>query len=164
MTKKLLMVVGIFVVLASAFFFSVYYFLKIKPSTINYLLSTIHVPEPNETPAEKGIAIPQTSTQLINTATGKTRTYALEANKNTFSIKKIIANQGDILRINLTATDRVYDLTLPAFGLTQRANKGETKLMEFQAVSSGEFQFLCESCKNESTKGILQVLPIQDQK
>ena len=85
--------------------------------------------------------------------------FNLSIANNTYSSNKILANEGDIIRITLTSLDNKADFTLPALGIKQEVNRGESKKIEFQAVSAGNFQFFCESClpENDNSKGVLVV-------
>lgn len=159
MTNKLLAVSVVVLFFIAAFVGSIFYFSR-KPTTYNLqpATSSIHVPEPNEQPRELGIAIPSTAQELTPGSKNKTRVFVLLADKNSFSANKIIVYEGDVTRIRYTAVDRAYDFSLPQFGLKQEVQKDETKTIEFQALSVGNFPYLCESCKNEGTKGTLIVV------
>lgn len=132
-------------------------YLRRRSTTHNPQPTTyIHIPEPNESPTENGLAVPLASFKTLPGAESKVRTFEITAQKNAFSSQKIIVGEGDIVKIRFTALDNQYDLFFPALGVKTQAKKGETKFIEFQAVSSGSFEFLCETC-GPKTKGTLLV-------
>lgn len=122
--------------------------------------SSIHVPEPNEKTDQPGLAVPRSAQESFPGSKNKMRSFEILAEKTSFSINKIIVNQNDIVRIQFTALDKNYDLTLPALGISQKVQKGERKTVEFQAIADGTFDFSCRSCGgNNAMKGILIVVP-----
>ena len=168
MTNKLLVVVVVVLFFIAIFAGAIFYFSRLprrspeqsrkgeggQPTTNDQ----IRVPDPNEQPRESGIAIPSTVQELTPGSKNKTRVFVLLADKNSFLQNKIIVYEGDVIRIRFTAQDHSYDLSFPAFGLKQEAQKNETKTLEFQALSAGTFPYLCQICGNDKTKGTLIVV------
>ncbi len=120
-----------------------------------------YVPEPNDKTADSGLAVPRSAQESSPGGKNKMRSFEILAEKTAFSINKIIVNQNDIVRIQFTALDKNYDLSFPALGISQKAQKGERKTVEFQAIADGTFVFSCLTCdgSKESTKGVLIVVP-----
>lgn len=161
MTNKLL-VVTVVVLFAIALFLGSFLYFSARPHFKTNTLSPptkMHVPEPNEISNEKGLTVPATARPVSPGLHNKIRTFVLTADKNSFLENKLIVYEGDVVQIRFTATDHIYDISFPELGLKQEVNAGETKLLEFQAMVAGNFPFLCESCKNENTKGTLVVVP-----
>lgn len=135
---------------------------RIKQDQINdTTLAVNHVPDLNEKVTEEGLAVPKTVQGTSSGSQMKIRSFDIIANKDIFSVKKIIVYQNDVIRIQFAALDKDYDFTIPAFSIYQKAQKGETKMLEFQAISDGTFTFSCDACggASKSMKGILIVVP-----
>lgn len=160
-------IVFISVIIAIALFLSVLFITTYQnpPPLIDNMADlsqfSIHVPEPNEKTGESGLAVPRSAQESFPGSKNKMRSFDITAEKTAFSINKIIVNQNDIVRIQFTALDKNYDLTLPALGISQKVQKGERKTVEFQAIADGTFVFSCLSCdgSKESMKGVLIVVP-----
>lgn len=128
--------------------------------------SKIHVPAKGET-AAGGLAVPVSVNDAAYGSQNKIRTFEITASGGSLSANQIIVNVNDEVGIRFTAQDADYDLSFPDFGVSQQAAKGETKLLDFQAVSSGVYTFDCSLCKSQSTQtlggktgqGILLVKP-----
>lgn len=109
----------------------------------------IVVPEKNAvlTETEKlEIAVPVTVAPVSPNSSSRARTFEIKAQNDVFVPMKIIANVGDIVRINFTAVDKDYDLVFPSYGMKQTAAVGQTKILEFQALQAGSFSYYCEVC------------------
>lgn len=113
-----------------------------------------HVPEPGETASESGVAMPKAAQKMANDSKKKIRSFDVIADKNSFSVEKIIVYEDDVVKINFTAKDKTYDFSIPDFGIKQSAKKGETKLVEFQAVRVGSFIF-----ESKPVQGAILVVP-----
>lgn len=126
---------------------------NLQPTTHNYS----RVPEPNDRSFDKNIAVPQAAYVPATGATSKTRIFSVNAEDSSLSEEKIIVYEGDIVRIQFSASDDDwYDFIIPNLGIRQEARRGETKIVEFQTTSTGSFDFTCSKCK---TKGTLVVVP-----
>lgn len=117
------------------------------------------VPGAGETQVDKSIAIPVSVIQSAPGASTKLRTFKISAANNAFDPATVIVNVGDTVHINFTAVDKTYDITVPDYGLKQTAQKGETKILEFQALSEGKFLYYCDLCGGEksATKGYIVI-------
>lgn len=115
------------------------------------------VPEPNAASVDQETAVPSSVVESAPGTSSQIRTFSLSAQNSRLSKEKIIVYQGDIVHIRFSAhDDDRYDFAIPAFGLRQEAAKGETRIVEFQAVSQGSFPIICSQCK---TEGELVVVP-----
>ena len=117
----------------------------------------IKVPEIGEKPADENIAVPVSVTPSAPGVETKLRTYNIKGENNVFEPSTLLANVGDTIHINFTAVDKTYDITVPDYGLKQTAMKGETKILEFQAVNEGQYLYYCTLCGGEtsSAKGYM---------
>ncbi len=109
----------------------------------------IKVPEANEVlPAEQAekIAVPTVVTAAAPGAESKYRNFNIRAEGNKFSPSQIIVREGDTVQINFTAVDKDYDIVFPSYNMQQTAKQGETKMLAFQAVKSGNFTYYCNIC------------------
>lgn len=122
------------------------------------LAPNIKVPEPNTSLSEeekKEIALPTISVPAGPGVIANFRNFEIRAEGGLFTPSKIIANQGDTVRIQFTAVDKDYDIVFRSYNMKQSAKKGETKALEFQAVQSGDYLYYCQSCGgiNGTAKG-----------
>ncbi len=119
------------------------------------------VPGAGATGTPQGVAVPQISIPAAPGVQAQLRVFNISAEKGVFTPSTVIANEGDTVRINFTAVDKTYDMTVPDLNLRQTAQKGETKILEFGANPSGKFTYYCESCGglNSSATGFIVVVP-----
>lgn len=93
------------------------------------------------------------------TTTGpQLRIYNIAAAAGHFVPYQIIANVGDTVHINFTAEDGAYDITFPSYGMKQTAQKGQTKILEFQALEAGTFTFYCTACGGPTSTARGQII------
>ncbi len=109
--------------------------------------SVIQVPEENATSAPSGVAIPSLVSTAGPSATNVSyRVFNLNVSSAGFSPDTIIVRQGDTMHINVTAIGGNYDFTQQDYGVSIAIPKGQTKFLQFDAVSTGKFTFYCKSC------------------
>ena len=125
--------------------------------------SDVKVPGMNETltDAEKEvIAVPSIVTPAAPGASASFRSFSISGDGGKFVPAEIIARLNDIVHVNFTAVDKDYDIVFPSYGMRQSAKKGETKILEFQAVSEGSYTYYCDSCggANSPAKGKIIVV------
>lgn len=116
------------------------------------------VPLPNTTPRDRDVTAPQVVLDPVMGSPNQTRKFTINGSSSGFSVKKIVVYQGDIVNLKFTASDRAMDITFPDFSISQFADIGETKTLEFQAVSPGTYTFLCQKCSDNNVKGELLVV------
>ncbi|MFA6145740.1 MAG: cupredoxin domain-containing protein [Patescibacteria group bacterium] len=116
------------------------------PITREEVPENIVAPELGEKPTNEKIAVPETVVEAAPGAESKFRQFEILAEKDAYLPSEIIVNQNDIVHIGFTAVDKTYDLTFPDYGMKQTAKIGETKILEFQAVSTGKFLYYCDLC------------------
>lgn len=120
--------------------------------------SNIVVPDQNTqlTEAEKKVtAIPTVVTAAAPGVEAQFRSFDIKAEGGVFTPSRIIARVGDTVHVNFTAVDKDYDIVFPSYNMSQVAKKGQTKILEFQAVEEGSFLYYCNACGGETsnTKG-----------
>jgi plastocyanin len=71
------------------------------------------------------------------------RTFEMTATKDGFDPEEIVVNQGDTVHIDLITDGVSYDIFLPDTGHYQIIEEGDEKVLEFQALSSGTYTYLC---------------------
>ena len=131
-----------FILIALIFLFLLFLLSSRKPPTTNYQLPTINpqllanlpVPEVRSVLKDKNISIPLAAVESTPGAKTKFRQFTIQAYKSAFKPNIILVYAGDIVRINLIANDNIYDFSIPAYNISQTAQKGETKGVEFQVV------------------------------
>lgn len=104
------------------------------------------VPSENATSVPQGVAAPTVVASGSISGTTSFRSFNVTETATAFTPATIIVNQGDTVHINLTAEGGAYDFTQPDLGLKLALKSGQTKLVQFDAVSSGKFTFYCSSC------------------
>lgn len=120
--------------------------------------TNIVVPDQNTqlSEAEKKItAVPTLVTAAAPGVEAQFRSFDIKAEGGVFTPSQIIARVGDTVHINFTAVDKTYDIMFPSYNMKQTAKQGQTKILEFQAVTDGSFSYYCDSCggANSNTKG-----------
>jgi plastocyanin len=89
------------------------------------------------------------------------RTIEVKISSKGFEPSTVIVNQGDVVRLQMTATDGDYDVSIPYTGNYQSMKKGETKPIAFGATAPGTLAFLCmDMCPAGGViKGSIVILP-----
>lgn len=100
-------------------------------------------------------AVPTVVTPAAPGASSQFRSFDIKAENNQYVPLKVIGRVGDTIHVNFTAVDKDYDIVFPSYNMKQTAKKGETKILEFQAVQEGSFTYYCEMCGGPTgpTKG-----------
>lgn len=118
----------------------------------------IKIPEVGEKVSAE-VAAPSVVTPAAPGVSAKFRKFAIKGEGGVFNPSTIIAKKGDTVHVDFTAMDKTYDITFPDYGMKQTAEKGQTKILEFQALTTGKFTYYCESCGglNSKAKGYIIV-------
>lgn len=95
---------------------------------------------------KKEVALPTVVVPAAPGASSKFRNFKVNAESGAFVPTKVIVNVGDTVHIDFTAVDNNYDIVFPSYNMSQAANKGETKIIEFQALVPGDFTYYCSVC------------------
>ncbi len=72
-------------------------------------------------------------------------TYDIRGENGGFEPSTIMADEGDVIVINLAAVDGDYDIFFPDFGVYRGVKHGETGKLSFQAYPYGDYKFFCEN-------------------
>lgn len=115
-----------------------------SPAPINVV-----VPETNTILTKeqaKVIAVPTVVVPAAEQGDADYRNFDIKGEGNVFTPSQITAYKGDKVHVNLTAVDKDYDLVFPSNSMMIRVKKGETKSLEFQALSEGSFTYYCSIC------------------
>lgn len=120
----------------------------------------IDIPEVGEKTAPD-VAAPVTVQPAAPGISAKLRIFNIKGDKNQFDPSTIIVKVGDTVHINFTAVDKTYDFILPDYGLVQTAGPGETRIVEFGAMTPGKFTYYCKLCGGveSSAVGYIIVAP-----
>jgi heme/copper-type cytochrome/quinol oxidase subunit 2 len=122
-------------------------------------LKKIEVPEPGAKVSEN-VAVPKEVIKAGPKTESKLRIFEIKGENGQLSPNDLRAYQGDIVNIKLTAVDQDYDFRLEGYNIQMKANKGETKTIEFQALNLGIYNFYCSLCKTkERAVGRIVVVP-----
>jgi len=117
----------------------------------------VKVPEAGENVAVD-VAIPVSVSKAAPGVSAKLRVFNISAQNDLYSPSTVIIKAGDTVHINFTAVDKTYDITFPDYGMKQIVNKGQTKVLEFQAVTTGKFTYYCALCGGLGSKAIGYVI------
>jgi heme/copper-type cytochrome/quinol oxidase subunit 2 len=113
------------------------------------------------TPGENAAAVPANvavPTTVVETGPSAFRHFDISATGNAYSPSTIVVNEGDVIDLSFTATDRDYDIFFPDFGVYKAAKKGQTVKLQFQGYPFGQYAFRCsESCGSAKVEGKLIV-------
>jgi heme/copper-type cytochrome/quinol oxidase subunit 2 len=71
------------------------------------------------------------------------RTFRMEASQYAYSPAEISANPGDKVTIELVSTDVVHGLYVDGYGVSVKADPGQTATLTFVADKSGSFRLRC---------------------
>ena len=72
-----------------------------------------------------------------------TQEFSITAKKWDFAPETITVNKGDLVKITITSTDVQHGFKINAYGINEKFDKGEIKVIEFTADKEGEFPFYC---------------------
>jgi hypothetical protein len=109
----------------------------------------IKVPELSEVltvEQKKEIAVPTIVTPAAPGSSAQFRNFNIIAEGGKYTPLKVIGRVGDTIHINFTAVDKDYDIVFPSYNMKTTALKGQTKILEFQAIQEGNFTYYCEMC------------------
>ena len=67
----------------------------------------------------------------------------MEAKRYDFIPDVVRVKAGTLVTLRITATDGTHGFALGAFGIDERIEEGETKVVEFYVSKSGEYGFHC---------------------
>jgi plastocyanin len=95
---------------------------------------------------KKIIAVPTTVVDAAPGTSAQRREFNISATGGKFVPAEVIARMGDTVHVNFTAVDGDYDIVFPSYNMKQVASKGQTKILEFQALKDGSFLYYCDSC------------------
>jgi len=71
------------------------------------------------------------------------RTFRVEASQFAYSPAEISVNPGDTITIELAATDVVHGLYVDGYGVSVKADPGQTATLSFIADKPGSFRMRC---------------------
>ena len=71
------------------------------------------------------------------------RTFRVEASQFAYSPAEISVNPGDMITIELAATDVVHGLYVDGYGVSVKADPGQTATLSFIADKPGSFRMRC---------------------
>lgn len=77
------------------------------------------------------------------------RHFTIDAGRNQYSPAVLKVNRGDMVSIDLVATDVVHGLAIDGYNLEVTAEPGKTAHLDFMADREGTFRFRCTvTCGN----------------
>lgn len=124
-------------------------------------MNNVIVPGTTSTNVPAGVALPQSVLPVAAGANSQLRVFNIAIDHGSFSPTTLNVRQGDSLQVRFAAEDRDYDVYQPQYGFSLKILKGTTKLLGFDAVQAGQFQYYCRSCGGPSAGpvGYINVVP-----
>jgi plastocyanin len=95
---------------------------------------------------------------------GSVRTFQITAENYRFNPFNVLVNQGDKVRLVITAADRDYDFKLKAYDIKQKVEQGVPATIDFTASQAGTFTFDSPGMMHRSMKGTLVVRGVTQKK
>lgn len=95
---------------------------------------------------------------------GEVRTFQISAENYEFNPFNVIVNQGDKVRLVITAGDRDYEFRLKAYDIKQKIQQGVPATINFTATQAGKFTFDSPGLMHRSLKGTLVVRGLTEKK
>jgi len=89
------------------------------------------------------------------------REFSFSARKYAFDPPVIQVDQGDVVRITLTAEDIPHSCTIDAYRIAKRASPGRPVTFEFQADQAGSFKFYCNLQIDERCREMIGTLVVR---
>lgn len=88
--------------------------------------------------------------------------YAPSERRAYFSLKELVVNKGDRVRIKVTNTAGSHDFVLDEYNLNQETPLNEQQTIEFTADKAGEFVYYCSRPGHRASGqwGTLKVLDV----
>ena len=71
------------------------------------------------------------------------RTFRVEASQFAYQPAELSANPGDTIHIELVSTDVVHGLYVDGYGVSVKADPGQTAVLTFTAAKAGAFRLRC---------------------
>lgn len=90
-------------------------------------------------PLQQFVAVPPE----INREAVPKQTVVMTAEHFHFTPEEIHVKQGTLVTLEIKAVDGTHGFKLGAFGIDERIEENETKVVEFYAERKGEFGFRC---------------------
>lgn len=110
---------------------------------------------------KKEIAVPTVVVAAAPGVTSSFRNFNISGEGGKFIPAKVIASLGDTIHINFTAVDRDYDIVFPSYNMRQTAKQGQTKTLEFQAISDGDFLYYCAACGGPDSAAVGHIIVVK---
>jgi cytochrome c oxidase subunit II len=79
----------------------------------------------------------------LDRATVQTTVVEMQAKRYEFIPEVVKVKAGTLVTLKITALDGTHGFALGAFGIDERIEEGETKVIEFYASTPGEYSFRC---------------------
>jgi len=71
------------------------------------------------------------------------QTIEVRAERYHFTPEELHVKVGTLVTLNITAIDGTHGFDLGAFGIDERLEEGQTKVIQFYAQQKGEYEFNC---------------------
>lgn len=79
----------------------------------------------------------------LSGAASEPRIINMTAKRYQFDPQVITVNQGERVRLNITAVDRDHGIQIKGYGINKKLKKGVPTTIEFTADKAGTFPFRC---------------------
>ena len=119
---------------------------KTGSSTRTVLMGKVAVPGTDSEDFPANVAKPLVVASLNEEGTTNLRVFHVEIKNDTFTPDTIIVRRGDLLRLEVSAIDKNYDITQPDYGSYLSIPRGATKKVSFGVSATDKFTLFCKSC------------------
>ena len=127
----------------------------VEGGTREKVAENIATPTEGSTAAPKNVAVP---TVVVATGPSSFRHFDITASGNAYSPSTIVVNEGDVIDVSFTASDKAYDIFFSDFGVYKSAAKGQKVSLQFQGYPFGQYKFMCkDACGGAKVEGKLVV-------
>jgi cytochrome c oxidase subunit 2 len=119
--------------------------------------------EEGEHPAEHAPeheAEPARSPVLSGTMIEGVRVIEMTARQFEFDPSRVVVNEGEKVRLEITSQDVIHGVALPAFDIDNQLDPGETVRITFTAGVPGEYPFRCSRYCGEGHSGMRGTLVV----
>ncbi len=90
--------------------------------------------------------------------------YSIAARKYAFSPDRIEVEEGDLVKVTLSAEDIPHSFAIDAYRIVKRASPGHPAVFEFRADQVGTFPFYCNITSDDGCKNMRGQLIVRGKK
>ena len=101
---------------------------------------------------------------LVQAQEGGERRFTVSAHKYAFNPARIVVQQDDLVRVNLSTDDIPHSFTIDKYRIAKRVEPGKSIVFEFRADQPGRFPIYCNLTADEGCKKMVGELIVESKK